>query len=545
MFTQLVPPSPVSPNGGFRGSRLRRVVIARSGNLYLDSSEALPSEHDSLYNGILVSFESSEEGCKITQPPLAVNMSSMQGKLCLKEVPVGHVTCTQVDGSDQATNRSAPSCTSTPRNPTAEAANAHPPCPGPKTRIFSFDDLDIPTSRPKFRTFVSPRTNRRPTSSSSGSFQSLTWLNEIASPVEPAQPIYPPPQRSPTPPGVPSFGSPEAVNFRLPRRASGLHSNSRRGQRQSTSNRSPDDPFTNSSGIDVVSSCLRSLRQFFAVHSSEHSFDLPPGAVARADDGTFIRGRFGNRLSGHGIGGGPTSGGLASHPFHSRNLPAAEVTPPPRRQGQRDGASRRPSFRNPPYASMLDVPVVNKRSRSIRFAMDNGGSQSQACPAGPISTTTPPTSQGAGGEYAPPVGYTSPVGMQLSTDGGNDDRDPQAQPQSGTPADSEGDETSGHCSCVNPTATLTARWSRLGRPPFPRWRAAKPSCQDSTGIPPQEGNGNNGANGVLANATSDPMPSPSEEPDTASPSFTQRVTEFLTSPLRPAWGWHPLSGRYY
>jgi hypothetical protein len=540
MSTQFVPPSAANPNGVFRGSRLRRVVIARSGNLYLDSSEALPSEHDSLYNGILVSFESSEDGCKITQPPLAVNMTSLQERLCLKEVPVGNVSCIQVDGSNQAMNQNIPSCTSTPRNPTAGATYAHPPCSGPKPRIFSFDDLDIPTSRPKFRTSMSPRTSRHPTSSSSGSFQSLTWLNEIASPVEPAQPIYPPPQRSPTPPGVPSFGSPEAVSFRLPRRVSGSN-NSRQGQRQSVSGRSPDDSSTNSSGIDVVGSCLRSVRQFFSVHSSERSSDLPPGAIARADDGTFIRGRFGNRLSGHGVGGGPTSGGLASHPFHSRHLPAAEVTPPPRRQG-----SRRPSFRHPPYSSMLDVPVVNKRSRSIRFAMDNGGSQSSVCPAGHISTITPPTSQGAGGEYTHPVGYTSPLGMQLSTDGGNDDRDSQAQPRPGTPADSGRDETGGSCSCVNPTATIAACWSRLGNTPFSRRRAAKQSCENPTGIPPREGNDNNDANGDHANAASDdPVPSPAAEPDTTSPSFTQRVTEFLTSPWIPAWGWHPFSGRYY
>lgn len=42
------------------GSRLRHVVPARTFNKFMDSSEDLPSEHDSICNAILVSYEADE-----------------------------------------------------------------------------------------------------------------------------------------------------------------------------------------------------------------------------------------------------------------------------------------------------------------------------------------------------------------------------------------------------------------------------------------------------------------------------------------------------
>ena len=60
-------PRATIPPPAARGSRLRHVVPTRAFNKHMDSSEAFPSEHGSICNAILVSYEADEEEGKSCQ----------------------------------------------------------------------------------------------------------------------------------------------------------------------------------------------------------------------------------------------------------------------------------------------------------------------------------------------------------------------------------------------------------------------------------------------------------------------------------------------
>ncbi|KAI4205094.1 MAG: hypothetical protein LQ350_000721 [Teloschistes chrysophthalmus] len=127
---------------------------------------------------------------------------------------------------------------------------------------------------------------------SSRSSESLI-LNGTIRP-NPNTPTHDPPERMPTPPGLPKFNTPEAINYRLP---------------------SPQTSF----------------RQKFRRHPTPEQIvyrrqtsHLPPGVVMRGERGELIRGRFKQGgLSGHtGYG---TQGALEKHPFN--RAPVAQVVP--------------------------------------------------------------------------------------------------------------------------------------------------------------------------------------------------------------------------
>ncbi|CAL5874722.1 uncharacterized protein PFLUO_LOCUS9023 [Penicillium psychrofluorescens] len=142
--------------------------------------------------------------------------------------------------------------------------------------------------------------------------------NNLGPAVTPAEPRYPPPVRAPTPPGLPSFGSPEAVRtsaqFLTRQRGTGAEASA------SPSGRGVDGQRTQSYGD--------TLRQFFGLSplssaSSQHPRPSNVHSVAgigRAEDGTIVQGRFPYRQSGHGMN---QAGQLHDHPFHRGNLPAA------------------------------------------------------------------------------------------------------------------------------------------------------------------------------------------------------------------------------
>lgn len=146
--------------------------------------------------------------------------------------------------------------------------------------------------------------------------------NNLGPAVAPAEPRYPPPVRTPTPPGLPSFGSPEAVRTS----AQFLIRQSGTGARTSASpgGRGVDGQRTHSYGD--------TLRQFFGLSLSSpaspqrsHPCNVHSVAgIGRADDGTIVQGRFPYRQSGHGMN---QTGQLHDHPFHLRNLPAANGGP--------------------------------------------------------------------------------------------------------------------------------------------------------------------------------------------------------------------------
>ncbi|EEQ85669.1 hypothetical protein RJZ56_004013 [Blastomyces dermatitidis] len=323
---------------GPRRSKLRRVVSTKSISQYMDSSESVPSEHSSLFDAVLASFESDgsrrqseldrsedpgpsnyipttlgREDAGIFNSRLAHSHGKWPGKKLETIVEQKSASTLKASRIFSVGDVDGPGI-----NPslTTRRALSNPPDPFGR-KVYSFDDLDLPTRRPKDA--VSRLPNR---SSSSGASFELRGLLPHTSPVEPTQPLYPPPVRSPTPPGLPSFGSREAIHYNPIQANRSRPSNhqgpaSRRGTQQSLAADDEEDD----------SCCASGFQRLFGLPSCMVARQpaLPNGAVARADDGTMVRGRFGARQSGHGVGAGPTSQGLESHPFHRSSLPAARV----------------------------------------------------------------------------------------------------------------------------------------------------------------------------------------------------------------------------
>ncbi|OQD87536.1 hypothetical protein PENANT_c005G00777 [Penicillium antarcticum] len=132
------------------------------------------------------------------------------------------------------------------------------------------------------------------------------WPANMGVAVAPAQPRYPPPERSPTPPGLPSFGTPEAMCY-----------SARFMARENSPRLGRDAGY----GDERTSSYIDSLRRFFGLSPptsriNQHSVV----GIGRAEDGTLVQGRFPYRQSGHGMN---VARQLNEHPFHERFLPVA------------------------------------------------------------------------------------------------------------------------------------------------------------------------------------------------------------------------------
>lgn len=373
----------------------------------------------------------------------------------------------------------------------------------PNVKVYSYDDLDIPKSWPKFSPTSFSRRDRRSTSTSE-SFEPLGWLNEVTSPAEPMLPFFPPPVRSPTPPGLPSFGSLAALSYVPPRRHRASKGRStRHGQSPRIGNRvrsfARDDEGSDSR--DVLTSFLTGIGRLFNIipPATPPSERLPPGIVARADDGTYIRARFGHRHSGHGVGAGSASIGLESHPFHRRTLATARTSNqanstgvPGRNAQNRNGDTvNRPQtvYRYPPYRSMLDVPAPKKRSAPRRAPSIDP----PAATPGPSSSGNPAfnSADTRRGQFEPglseirenpkspprpPPGYSAPVNMEFSMDGRGDDGEgsnppgpPPPAPPSPTAVPQDGEEVVHNdepyfCSCVSIKNILAGCFKRSVKP---------------------------------------------------------------------------------
>ncbi|OJD12160.1 hypothetical protein ACJ73_09401 [Blastomyces percursus] len=363
---------------GPRRSKLRRVVSTRGINQYMDSSESVPSEHSSLFDAVLASFESDDsrkqsklddrsdeagpsnygpttfggEDAGIFNSRLAHSYGKWPGKKLETIVEQKSASTLKASRVSSVGDVDGPGINT---SLTTRRALSNPPDTFGR-KVYSFDDLDLPNRRPKDA--ISRLPNR---SSSSGASFELRGLLPQTSPVEPTQPLYPPPARSPTPPGLPSFGSREAIHYN-PIQAN----RSRPSNHQSQVSRSGTQQSLAGDDGEDDSSCASGLKRLFGLPSCMRARQpaLPAGAVARADDGTMVRGRFGARQSGHGVGAGPTSRGLESHPFHRSSLPAARVkdtgdsTPAPVIAGQQNNprTCTSPSQTNQGYSSPQTMP---------------------------------------------------------------------------------------------------------------------------------------------------------------------------------------------
>lgn len=300
-------------------SRLRRVVSLRAISAHLDSSGSIPSDHSSLPYGFLTSFDdhnenqvgekekANQEWCEPKPQHTDTRSEAFSGRQPHPSSRDGwraHVLETILEHPSVSTLERAISLKSRPSSILLITRNRY------GDKIYSLDDLDIPSFRPKLSFSSLPTEFRR-----SGQLSSSTWSSQEylccedgVSPAEPLHPIYPAPVRCPTPPGLPSFGTQEAIRLRAP------HGVTQSGRRPESDG-----------DLDDCSCCIPGLRRFLGLSSCgvQRSPALPVGAVARATDGTIVRGRFGTRHSGHGVGAGPGAIGLRSHPFHRETLPVA------------------------------------------------------------------------------------------------------------------------------------------------------------------------------------------------------------------------------
>lgn len=128
--------------------------------------------------------------------------------------------------------------------------------------------LAIPTVQPTHRKSFSLPSLRRSNKSSSSSV-TLTQSNYLS--TLPIRPKRPPPERKPTPPGLPTFNTPAAINYRLPAPPTRFR-----------------DHFRSSKAAEEYRRQTRAL---------------PRGVVMRGDNGEMIRGRWRAVPSGHGVGG--------------------------------------------------------------------------------------------------------------------------------------------------------------------------------------------------------------------------------------------------
>ncbi|KAK2755998.1 hypothetical protein FQN54_005796 [Arachnomyces sp. PD_36] len=326
-------PSTMEHNESFSHS-----LSVQHGNQNLDSSESIPSEHSSLYEAARFSFQ-AEDGLNQAEglydngiDHTAMDNTSMLPSEQSSTPKAGpttssgkHVTWCLNNLDTITEQRNATLLGPSAVLPDSFISRPKPSQPnfyGSRRRdAFSLDDLDAQMLHRK-RSLL--ERHHDPDSSSSNGFEPL---REYRSPAEPAQPILPPPVRVPTPPGLPSFGSPEAMRYRNrnpPSPSHGRHSSSHSAhQPHSTLSQGTADPNTGNNGS--VSSPFRggSLRRLFISCFEPQPTPLAPGVIGRAEDGTLVRGRFGTRQSGHGIGAGPGSRGLAAHPFHRSSLPTA------------------------------------------------------------------------------------------------------------------------------------------------------------------------------------------------------------------------------
>ncbi|KAJ5505823.1 hypothetical protein N7453_004780 [Penicillium expansum] len=231
------------------------------------------------------------------------------------------------------------------------------------------------------------------------------WPGNLGPAVTTVQPRYPPPERTPTPPGLPSFGTSEAVSissrFMLPDNPARSHANLQGGA-----------PVGNQRGISYGDT----LRRIFGLPPASHAGGISVNGIGRAEDGTLVQGRFPHRQSGHGMSIGRP---LQDHPFHQRLLIARhEATDtsydPYIEAAQTKGGlgrspsrhaqplARSPSRRHFPFPSSPAPAVVNRppRPRSTALLSLSRNLTGSDGPADPAESSAQGTR--AAGDHTPP-----------------------------------------------------------------------------------------------------------------------------------------------
>ena len=255
------PPSP-PPATAKTGPAPRHKPAIQGLNAYLDSSESYPSPHSSIYEASLVHLSSTEElkrkGRDQDVPVQATDdgpasweniVVDASGNLVpasflrlpvTNNAHVPHELYPITEKSSLATLKA--SLLLQGQTSTSTLRSFSPGLNGKKRKSFSLSDLP-PT--PERRSSLPP------------------------SPIPlPTRPPLPPPERVPTPPGLPTFGKPEAINYRLP---------------------PPKTRFR-----DYFRSPSIAAQEF-----DRQTARLPRGVVMRGENGVMISGKFTPIVSGH------------------------------------------------------------------------------------------------------------------------------------------------------------------------------------------------------------------------------------------------------
>ena len=247
------PPSPPSATAKM-GPVLRHKSTHHGPNPDVDSSESYPSPHSSIYEASLIHQSDGKEDSipPYTNddglPPWNNIVSDASGNpvpVSFHQAPpnknthVPHELYTITEKSSLATIRASLSLRDQGSVSTLRLLS--PGLNGKKSKAFSLSDLP-------------PTPERRSPPAST--------------PPTPLQPGKPPPESVPTPPGLPTFGQPEAVNYRLPPPKSRFRDNFRTP--------TPEQ------------------REY-----TRQTVGLPKGVVMRSENGVVVRGRFIPIVSGH------------------------------------------------------------------------------------------------------------------------------------------------------------------------------------------------------------------------------------------------------
>lgn len=270
----------------------------------LDSSESIPSPHSSLWDAPLAepplnttipvgtwNAASSE----LPPPPPAKPKSKKKGKR--KARPQSTSPPAAIEGSaslrldpnihhphflDTITERSSRPTLRSHHHSITSLRQHSPSISTLRARSLalhkeSFSLTDLPT--PAARALVS-------------SSECSSLLQDKISQPTIHEPQFDPPERMPTPPGLPRFNTPEAANYRLP---------------------SPHASFRDK---------IRGRQTPEQIAYRRQTSHLPPGVVMRGENGELIRGRWRKGgQSGHtGYG---TQGALETHPFN--HAPMADI----------------------------------------------------------------------------------------------------------------------------------------------------------------------------------------------------------------------------
>ena len=255
------PPSPSSATAK-TGPAPRRKPAHQDLNANLDSSESYPSPHSSIYEASLVHLSSTEdlkqkggehdvsahttddgpaswENIVVDASGNLVPASFLQPPT-MKNTHIPHELYPITERSSLATLKASLSVQGQ-----ASTSTLRPHSPGlngKKRKSFSLSNLP-PT--PERRSSLPP------------------------SPLPiPARPHLPPPERVPTPPGLPTFGKPEAINYRLP---------------------PPKTRFR-----DYFRSPSIAEQEY-----NRQTAGLPRGVVMRGENGVMVWGKFTPIVSGH------------------------------------------------------------------------------------------------------------------------------------------------------------------------------------------------------------------------------------------------------